>query len=268
MIITSVQKPPGPFEIVGSNAIFYDGIIEGTEIDGTTGNSIQTWTYDQYTLPVRPSPNLSAKIASDYKNWLSKAKQHETDNQASKIREYRNSLLDECDKTFCNVEQWTKMEEAEQAIWTKYKQDLRDISLQPGFPYNIVFPIAPAKKFGGDHLTAIMADGTEISLISAEQNAIYIDGQRCLTLELCTDAGTHQDQELRNIFLDPDKSKSITIEKEKYEGFTKLIRSVYEAGKITIIVAQKTNEASAELQEQVTAQQEAISILMGGTYNG
>ena len=187
---------------------------------------------------------------------------------AKKMYEYRDRLLNECDKTFCNVEQWTKMEEAEQAIWTKYKQDLRDISLQPGFPYNIVFPIAPAKKFGGDHLTAIMADGTEISLISAEQNAIYIDGERCLTLELCTDAGTHQDQELRNIFLDPDKSKSITIEKEKYEGFTKLIRSVYEAGKITIIVAQKTNEASAELQEQVTAQQEAISILMGGTYNG
>ena len=268
MRVTSIQKPPGSFEIAGSSAIFYDGITEGTEIDGSTGKSIQTWTYDQYTLPVHPSLNLSARIASAYEYWLNLAKQHEQDEEASKIREYRDKLLDDCDKTFCNAERWAKMEEAEQSIWAQYKQELRDISLQPEFPYNVVFPTAPAEKFGGDHLTAIMADGTEISLISAEQNAIYIDGQRCLTLELCTDAGTHQDQELRNIFLDPDKSKSITIEKEKYEGFTKLIRSVYEAGKITIIVAQKTNEASAELQEQVTAQQEAIAILMGGTYNG
>lgn len=268
MIITSVQKPPGPFEIAGSNAIFYDGIIEGTEIDGATGKSIQTWTYDQYTLPVHPSLNLSARIASAYEYWLNLAKQHEQDEEASKIREYRDKLLDDCDKTFCNAERWAKMEEAEQSIWAQYKQELRDISLQPEFPYNVVFPTAPAEKFGGDHLTAIMADGTEISLLSAEQNAIYADGKRCLSLELCVDANTYQDQKLRELFSEPNKSKSITIEKKEYKGFTELVRSVYESGKITIIISQKADDDNLKLQEQVAAQQEAISILMGGTNNG
>lgn len=187
---------------------------------------------------------------------------------SKKMCEYRDKLLNECDKTFCNAEQWAKMEEAEQSMWEQYKQELRDISLQPEFPYNVVFPTAPAEKFGGDHLTAIMADGTEISLLSAEQNAIYTDGKRCLSLELCVAANTYQDEKLRELFSDPNKSKSITIEKKKYEGFTELVRSVYESGKITIIISQKADEDNLELQEQVAAQQEAISILMGGTNNG
>lgn len=268
MRVTSIQKPPGTFEIVGSNAIFYDGITEETEIDGATGKNIQTWTYDQYTLSVHPSPNLVARIASDYEYWLHMAKQNEQDAESSKIREYRNNLLDECDKTFCNAEQWAKMEEAEQSMWEQYKQELRDISLQPEFPYNVVFPTAPAEKFGGDHLTAIMADGTEISLLSAEQNAIYTDGKRCLSLELCVDANIYQDQELRELFSDSNKSKSITIEKKEYKGFTELVRSVYESGKITIIISQKADEDNLKLQEQIDAQQEAISILMGGANNG
>ena len=122
MIITSVQKPPGPFEIVGSNAIFYDGIIEGTEIDGATGKSIQTWTYDQYTLPVRPSPNLSAKIASDYEYWLNMAKQHEQGAEASKVRDRRDELLNQCDLIYCNPSNWSAMDEATRAVWQEYKQ--------------------------------------------------------------------------------------------------------------------------------------------------
>ena len=187
---------------------------------------------------------------------------------AKKMYEYRDKLLDDCDKTFCNAERWAKMEEAEQSIWAQYKQELRDISLQPEFPYNVVFPTAPAEKFGGDHLTAIMADGTEISLLSAEQNAIYADGKRCLSLELCVDANTYQDQKLRELFSEPNKSKSITIEKKEYKGFTELVRSVYESGKITIIISQKADDDNLKLQEQIAAQQEAISILMGGTNNG
>ena len=104
--------------------------------------------------------------------------------------------------------------------------------------------------------------------MSAEQNAIYADGKRCLSLELCVDANTYQDQELRELFSDSNKSKSITIEKKEYKGFTELVRSVYESGKITIIISQKADEDNLKLQEQIDAQHEAISILMGGTNNG
>ena len=79
MRITSIQKPPGSFEIAGSSAIFYDGITEGTEIDGSTGKSIQTWTYDEYPLHVPPSLNLSARIASDYESSLHNSMQNDTD---------------------------------------------------------------------------------------------------------------------------------------------------------------------------------------------
>ena len=56
---------------------------------------------------------------------------------ASNTREYRNSLLIECD--------WTQVIDAtvDQTAWASYRQQLRDISAQPTFPYLVSWPIKP-----------------------------------------------------------------------------------------------------------------------------
>ena len=56
---------------------------------------------------------------------------------AEEVRESRDRLLDESD--------WTQVADApvDQAAWATYRQALRDIPQQPGFPENVTWPVAP-----------------------------------------------------------------------------------------------------------------------------
>lgn len=53
------------------------------------------------------------------------------------IREARNEKLKECD--------WTQIADctADKTAWANYRQALRDITSQPGFPYNVTWPTEP-----------------------------------------------------------------------------------------------------------------------------
>ena len=57
--------------------------------------------------------------------------------QAKNVRDQRNTKLAECD--------WTQLADApvDQAAWSTYRQALRDITLQSGFPWEIQWPVAP-----------------------------------------------------------------------------------------------------------------------------
>ena len=57
--------------------------------------------------------------------------------QANAVRAERNSKLAECD--------WTQLPDApvNTASWAAYRQDLRDITAQPGFPWSVVWPTKP-----------------------------------------------------------------------------------------------------------------------------
>ena len=59
-------------------------------------------------------------------------------NQSRSVRSTRNSKLAECD--------WTQIADAtvDKAAWATYRQALRDISKQTGFPWDIQWPEAPA----------------------------------------------------------------------------------------------------------------------------
>lgn len=58
-------------------------------------------------------------------------------NKGRAVRANRNRLLAECD--------WTQVADApvNQPAWAQYRQALRDISSQPGFPYSVEWPQAP-----------------------------------------------------------------------------------------------------------------------------
>lgn len=65
------------------------------------------------------------------------ATQEETDLQATDIRTIRNRLLSDCD--------WTQLPDstANKESWSIYRQQLRDVTSQVGFPWNITWPIPP-----------------------------------------------------------------------------------------------------------------------------
>jgi hypothetical protein len=59
------------------------------------------------------------------------------DTQAAQVRTDRNALLSASD--------WTQVADApvDKAVWVTYRQALRDISAQAGFPWTIEWPDAP-----------------------------------------------------------------------------------------------------------------------------
>lgn len=57
--------------------------------------------------------------------------------QADAVRASRKDKLNECD--------WTQVEDSpvDKAAWATYRQALRDITTQAGFPWDIEWPVAP-----------------------------------------------------------------------------------------------------------------------------
>jgi hypothetical protein len=60
-----------------------------------------------------------------------------TDRRSVQARQDRNRRLAECD--------WTQLPDApvDKEVWAAYRQDLRDVSSQAGFPWDITWPEAP-----------------------------------------------------------------------------------------------------------------------------
>lgn len=60
-----------------------------------------------------------------------------TTEQSVKTRQLRNEKLAECD--------WTQLTDApvDTAAWATYRQELRDLTAQEGFPWEVVWPEAP-----------------------------------------------------------------------------------------------------------------------------
>ena len=108
--------------------------------------------WGMYVVTPTPMPNDYTKniiegtpVLTDgvyYQNWIqTNASQTEIDyrleNQWFIVRETRNELLVECD--------WTQLADVSaetKAIWSEYRQSLRDITSQPN-PFSITWPVKP-----------------------------------------------------------------------------------------------------------------------------
>jgi hypothetical protein len=57
--------------------------------------------------------------------------------QAKNVRTSRNDLLTKCD--------WTQIADstADKTVWATYRQALRDVTAQDGFPWNVIWPEQP-----------------------------------------------------------------------------------------------------------------------------
>ena len=149
MKVSSVTMPERPFQILrdGNSCTveFYDNVRASEAIDGVTGLKIPSWDFDKYALPAPFSPGLAAEIEADYMTWLQKAKDAEIAAESQKVRDYRDNLLNVCDIICCNAERWSAMTAEQQQAWEAYKQALRDVPTQAGFPYTVNWPAMPAE---------------------------------------------------------------------------------------------------------------------------
>jgi hypothetical protein len=66
----------------------------------------------------------------------------DTEATASLIRLTRNNLLVESDKEVL-LDRWSLMTTEQQTAWTAYRQALRDVPTQAGFPWSIDWPTQP-----------------------------------------------------------------------------------------------------------------------------
>jgi hypothetical protein len=122
---------------------FYDNVKSNPAVDGMTGQSVPSWDYEKYDFETDYKPGLAAEIEADYTTWLQKAKDAEQTAEADKVRNYRDGLLNQCDLQYCNSEKWAAMTEDKRKEWTAYKQALRDVPAQEGFPYTVNWPVMP-----------------------------------------------------------------------------------------------------------------------------
>lgn len=63
-----------------------------------------------------------------------------TEEKAASVRAERNKLLSDCD--------WTQIADstADKVSWATYRQELRDLTKQDGFPHNVVWPQHPSSN--------------------------------------------------------------------------------------------------------------------------
>lgn len=121
------------------------------------------YEYDSYTMTVRNRADLEKDISNNYDDWLEKAKQIERDELAAEVRAKRDALLADTDKDFVldrinlNIPEKVTASTMLNAVtdifavlgsvcsgdMAKYRQALRDIPAQEGFPYNVRFPNKP-----------------------------------------------------------------------------------------------------------------------------
>lgn len=68
---------------------------------------------------------------------LAAYKASKDDAQAAAVRTTRASMLAECD--------WTQLADApvDKEVWATYRQALRDVPTQTGFPWNVQWPVKP-----------------------------------------------------------------------------------------------------------------------------
>ena len=152
---TFYTERPSAYEIKdgdsGQKIICFRQNIEEIETeDGTQ------YTADEYTLTVTDTQTLEERIANNIEAWREKAMRVDYDRAAAEVRAIRDKLLAESDKemmidrmglevpTGVSFSAWLeflkKLASVVSGDLAKYRQELRDIPKQEGFPYFVVFP--------------------------------------------------------------------------------------------------------------------------------
>lgn len=104
-------------------------------------------SFDVYEVVSTPAPACDSKTHT-LKTWVSQVdgawlqtwevQRLPVERASENIRARRNQLLVDCD--------WTQLPDASVDVttWSTYRQELRDIPTQTGFPWNVQWPVKPS----------------------------------------------------------------------------------------------------------------------------
>lgn len=150
---------PKKFEIENIHGDRCD-IVLNTNIEEVTEEENIRYIFDSYRMNICYNEGIENKIQNNFDDLIKSATQKEYDELAEKIRKERNRLLLETDADMCIDRLQIKLPEDLSATnllsgmkqfieglasifngkMAKYRQELRDITKQDGFPYNVVWP--------------------------------------------------------------------------------------------------------------------------------
>lgn len=122
--------------VIKGNGTFMDSDVEHNIPQGCIGveifpnNPNQIWQNEQWVdRPLQPS---------EYHQWINGNWELDTELAARNIRRTRDLLIAKTD--------WTQGKDIPDSVsqrYIEYRQALRDITLQPEFPSNVVWPVKP-----------------------------------------------------------------------------------------------------------------------------
>jgi len=135
----SYAPQPFEYEILGRTArlSFFESVEAVNEIGDDENSAFVGWQFDRYTIERPYDAGLLERVEGNLAAWLAAAKADERDGLAAKIRARRNKALQDTDITQLID---SPIGEAERAAYRNYRQALRDLPEQAGFPYSVEFP--------------------------------------------------------------------------------------------------------------------------------
>ena len=118
------QLTPEVMEAIGVDPVLEGPQAQPTRYQFAYRNGVEQISGQWYTKYFVADMDDEAKAATDAA-------------QAKSVRDQRNTKLSESD--------WTQVADApvDKAAWATYRQELRDISKQTGFPWDTVWPTIP-----------------------------------------------------------------------------------------------------------------------------
>lgn len=133
--------PSAPFEIIFDGdeceVTFFDDVIQISEADGESSK----WEYSEYRIRIGNREGIVTQIENNFNAWLQLVKAQEYQKLAAEIRVKRNELIAQTD--YLMLPDYVGLTDAQKTAITEYRQSLRDITNQVGFPYNVQLPQRP-----------------------------------------------------------------------------------------------------------------------------
>lgn len=169
MKVESNVRPTQDFEIEknidGTCDVILNDLdsIEEVETINEDGTITITYKYYSFRIQLTFNENVSEYVKANFKKLYDNAKEYDRDKVAQEVRARRNALLDATDKdmafdrlgitlpeniTMTNIISVIKdfakaLGGISKSDIARYRQELRDITKQEGFPYDVVFPTKP-----------------------------------------------------------------------------------------------------------------------------
>lgn len=110
-------------------------------IDLSTGDEQNTaYRATEYVVACDASPGLSARVAASEEVWFEASRLLASEALSGEARDKRDKLLSTSDPRALEDFPQTS---AERTAWLEYRQALRGVPEQAGFPFDVTWPEAP-----------------------------------------------------------------------------------------------------------------------------